>query len=102
MSVSDNVTAVQDDLRAAFEEAAGYGEEGIQVAAFLGTDLIVDAAWGAADRSGRPVTPDTLFPVFRDEEELSANADLSATICRALERSENLIVICSPRAVAAP
>jgi CubicO group peptidase (beta-lactamase class C family) len=65
---------VQDDLRAAFEEAAGYGEEGIQVAAFLGTDLIVDAAWGAADRSGRPVTPDTLFPVFSFSKAIAATA----------------------------
>jgi WD40 repeat protein len=42
--------------------------------------------------------PATLYPIFRDEEELPADADLSANIRRALERSENLIVICSPRA----
>ena len=33
---------------------------------------------------------------FRDEEELSASADLSARIDEALEQSEFLIVVCSP------
>ncbi len=54
---------------------------------------------GKLGEHGRRI-PDTLFPIFRDEAELSANADLSGTIRRALERSEYLIVICSPRAVA--
>ena len=37
--------------------------------------------------------------VFRDEEELSASSDLSAEIDSALQQSEFLIVICSPRIV---
>ncbi|MEA2463915.1 MAG: hypothetical protein QOJ98_1662, partial [Acidobacteriota bacterium] len=45
-----------------------------------------------------PVPP-SLFPVFRDEEELPADADLDVNIRRALERSTLLVVICSPRAV---
>jgi CubicO group peptidase (beta-lactamase class C family) len=65
---------VSDDLKAAFAEAAAYGEEGIQVAAFLGTELIVDASFGAADRSGRPVTSDTLFPVFSFSKAIAATA----------------------------
>ena len=44
--------------------------------------------------------PDRIFPVFRDEEELPADADLSDPIERALERSKFLVVLCSPGAVA--
>jgi tetratricopeptide (TPR) repeat protein len=46
---------------------------------------------------GGPV-PRTLFPVFRDEEELAAADDLPRRIESALENSAALIVICSPRA----
>lgn len=74
MSVSANVTAISADLQAAFAEAARYGEEGLQVAAYLGTELIVDAVFGEADRSGRPVTPDTLFPVFSFSKAVAATA----------------------------
>jgi hypothetical protein len=35
--------------------------------------------------------------IFRDEEELAASSDLSAGIRRALEASDILIVVCSPR-----
>lgn len=43
--------------------------------------------------------PAALYPVFRDEEELPADADLSLNIRRALENSGLLVVLCSPRAV---
>ena len=43
--------------------------------------------------------PRRLTRVFRDEEELPANADLSAQITAALDQSKFLIVVCSPRAV---
>ncbi|OAI41768.1 hypothetical protein AYO41_01385 [Verrucomicrobia bacterium SCGC AG-212-E04] len=43
--------------------------------------------------------PERIFPVFRDEEELSVDADLGSSIIRALEASKFLISICSPRAV---
>lgn len=36
--------------------------------------------------------------VFRDKEELAVSPDLSENICRALENSEYLIVLCSPEA----
>jgi len=39
-----------------------------------------------------------LRPIFRDREELSAGARLSATIENALSRSDALIVVCSPAA----
>ena len=44
--------------------------------------------------------PANLYPVFRDEEELPADADLTRNIQRTLENSSLLVVICSPRAVA--
>ncbi|MES2659738.1 MAG: toll/interleukin-1 receptor domain-containing protein [Verrucomicrobiota bacterium] len=57
------------------------------------TDLV-----GKPNQRGEQV-PSTLYPVFRDEEELPADADLSVNIRRALENSSLLVVICSPRAV---
>lgn len=53
---------------------------------------------GRTNLRGDPV-PATLYPVFRDEEELPADADLSTNIRRALENSGLLVVLCSPRAV---
>src|SRR5260370_18597796 len=44
------------------------------------------------------VIPASLYPVFRDEEELPADADLTRNIRQALENSALLVVICSPRA----
>ena len=43
--------------------------------------------------------PESLYPVFRDEEELPADADLTKNIRLALENSDLLVVLCSPRAV---
>jgi len=50
---------------------------------------------GTAGRDG-PV-PKTLFPIFRDREELPTASDLSSQITEALEQSACLVVICSPR-----
>ncbi len=44
--------------------------------------------------------PARIFPIFRDEEELPANADLGNSIVGALNSTRLLIVLCSPRAVA--
>jgi TPR repeat protein len=52
---------------------------------------------GEPNQRGQPIPP-RIFPVFRDEEELSADADLSTPILRALENSLGMVVICSPRA----
>lgn len=52
---------------------------------------------GKPNLRGTPV-PASLYPVFRDEEELPADADLSQNITRALDHSDLLIVLCSPRA----
>lgn len=43
--------------------------------------------------------PKTLYPVFRDEDSLPAGHDLEDWIRRGLERSEAMIVLCSPRSV---
>ncbi|MDF1752010.1 MAG: TIR domain-containing protein [Verrucomicrobiales bacterium] len=41
--------------------------------------------------------PDRIYPVFRDEEDLPADADLTRGIRSAIERSKYLIVLCSPQ-----
>jgi hypothetical protein len=53
---------------------------------------------GTAGRYGE--VPRSLFPVFRDRDELSSASDLSLTIQAALSESAALVVICSPRAAA--
>lgn len=53
---------------------------------------------GTPNNRGEPIPP-SLYPVFRDEEELPADADLTRNIRLALEHSELLVVLCSPRAV---
>jgi WD40 repeat protein len=58
------------------------------------TDLI-----GTRNQSGEAI-PERIFPVFRDEEELSVNSHLKTPIEQALERSQYLLVLCSPRSVA--
>ena len=52
-------------------------------------------------KNGRgDVIPARIYPIFRDEEELPAHADLGASIVGALEQTNLLVVLCSPRAVA--
>lgn len=53
---------------------------------------------GATNDRGH-VIPDRIFPVFRDEEELPADAELSKAIDKAVQRSRFLVVLCSPQAV---
>src|ERR1700758_1844091 len=45
------------------------------------------------------IIPERIFPVFRDEDELPANADLTSPIYGALDVSSVLLVLASPRAV---
>ena len=66
---------------------------------FLETYEIPRTLLNSRNARGEPL-PTTLYPVFRDEEELPADADLSNNIKAALQNSRCLIVICSPRAVA--
>ncbi len=46
--------------------------------------------------------PTRLFPIFRDNDELSGAPDLGQAIQTALDASRHLVVICSPRAAASP
>lgn len=61
----------------------------------LETYRVPKALVGQSGRTG-PV-PKRLYPIFRDREELPTATSLSEQIERALEHSEYLIVICSPR-----
>lgn len=53
---------------------------------------------GKKNASG-DLIPERIYPVFRDEEELSADAHLTSSITRALDHTEYLVIICSPQAV---
>lgn len=52
---------------------------------------------GKPNLKGEPI-PQRIFPVFRDEDALPADANLSNAITRALDDSDTLIVLCSPNA----
>ena len=52
-------------IRAALERACELGEIGVQVAAYLGNELILDECVGHTDQDRNAlVDADTLFPVF--------------------------------------
>lgn len=70
-------TQVETDSRVvqALEQALELGEIGIQVAAYLGNELVVDASAGVADQdTGRPVDSSTLFAVFSVTKAVTATA----------------------------
>ena len=56
---------------------------------------------GTSNQRGE-IVPASLYPIFRDEDELPANADLATGIRAALELSDHLIVLCSPRSAVSP
>lgn len=51
---------------------------------------------GKRNAHGQPI-PAQIYPVFQDEKELSANSDLSASLTSALDRSDYLVFLASPR-----
>lgn len=52
-------------IEAALERAVELGEVGVQVAAYQGNELVVDAWIGPTDYpTGAPVDGDSMFPVF--------------------------------------
>ena len=59
----------------------------------LETYQVPDELAGTVNGRG-DVIPDRIFPIFRDEEELPADADLAGVITRALDDTNFLIVIC--------
>ena len=56
---------------------------------------------GRLNRAGKPI-PSTLFPIFRDEEEMATARPLGELVEEGLQRSEWLIVLCSPRSAESP
>jgi hypothetical protein len=50
--------------------------------------------------TNRGTLPHRLVPIFRDRDELPAATDLTAEVRAALERSQALVVVCSPAAAA--
>jgi CubicO group peptidase (beta-lactamase class C family) len=63
-------------VEAAIREAVASGREvGLQAAVVVGAELVFEAAAGIADReTSRPVTADTLFPVFSATKGITATA----------------------------
>jgi tetratricopeptide (TPR) repeat protein len=47
-------------------------------------------------RTAHPEMPASLFPIFRDRDELASSTDLSESIQRAMADSDALILVCSP------
>lgn len=74
-------------------------EEGRQWATWLHHALetyeVPEDLVGITNERGEEV-PKRIFPVFRDEEEL-ATGDLNQRICSALDGTQVLVVLCSPR-----
>ena len=63
------------------------------------TYQVPDELVGKTNSRGEEI-PERIFPIFRDEDELPADADLGNSIANALKASRLLIVVCSPNAVA--
>jgi CubicO group peptidase (beta-lactamase class C family) len=61
-------------LQRALQTALDRGELGVQVAAYLGDELIIDGWIGESDLRGTAVTGSTLFPIFSVTKGLAATA----------------------------
>ena len=61
-------------LQKVLQTAIDRGERGVQVAAYLGDELVMDGWIGQADSCGTPVTATTLFPIFSVTKGLTATA----------------------------
>ena len=96
------MAALEDYMAFISYRHADNHEPGRQWATWLHQKLetyeVPDELVGTRNERGDEI-PARIFPVFRDEEELPADSDLSGPIYRALDRSRFLVVLCSPRAV---
>jgi CubicO group peptidase (beta-lactamase class C family) len=61
-------------LQRALQTAVDRGERGVQVAAYLGDELVVDGWIGHADSGDNAVTGSTLFPIFSVTKGLTVTA----------------------------
>jgi hypothetical protein len=92
------------------DERAGYTRQTTYRAFFSysrADDAVADWLWGYLDKyrvpAGLMISPqaadfcsESLHPIFRDRFDLSAGGSLSTRLQSALERSDNLIVLCTP------
>jgi CubicO group peptidase (beta-lactamase class C family) len=68
--MSESNSALQEALQTAIDR----GERGVQVAAYLDDQLIIDGWIGQADSRGTAVTGSTLFPIFSVTKGLAVTA----------------------------
>jgi CubicO group peptidase (beta-lactamase class C family) len=68
-----STTTVDPGIAQALQVALAAGEVGVQVAAYVGEKLIVDA-WAGEARPGVPVMGDTVFPILSAIKGLTATA----------------------------
>jgi CubicO group peptidase (beta-lactamase class C family) len=66
--------SIDRKLQTALETALERGERGVQIAAYLNGELILEGAIGTMDDAGNPVTRETLFPIFSVTKGLAATA----------------------------
>ncbi|OLT09019.1 hypothetical protein BJF78_06720 [Pseudonocardia sp. CNS-139] len=66
--------SIEVRLQNALDVALERGERGVQIAVFIGGELVLQGAAGTADDLGTAVTHDTLFPIFSVTKGLSATA----------------------------
>ena len=98
----ENTASQQEYLAFISYRHADNTEEDRQWATWLHQQLeiydIPEDLIGTDNLRGEKI-PERIYPVFRDEVSLPAEADLSSAITQALDQSRFLIVLCSPRAV---
>lgn len=100
MEKSNNISQSRRYMAFISYSHADNREEGRKWADWLHTSLetyeIPEELVGKDNSEGTPV-PRQIYPVFQDEKELSANASLSDSLKTALEKTDNLILLCSPK-----
>jgi tetratricopeptide (TPR) repeat protein len=86
------------DSRPRYRAFISYSHQDRKVAEWLHRALETYRAPRRLATSGGEVSTRRLTPIFRDRDDLSASPDLGGVIHDALDRSDALIVLCSPAA----
>ncbi|NQE61250.1 toll/interleukin-1 receptor domain-containing protein [Caulobacter sp. RHG1] len=84
------------DSRQQYKAFISYSHKDRKIAEWLHRALETYRAPRALTKARDGASAGALRPIFRDREELSASSNLSEVIQDALDRSEALIVLCSP------
>lgn len=103
MTTSNAAIATREYLAFISYRHADNKQQGRQWATWLHQSLEtyeVPADLVGKTNSRGEVIPERIYPIFRDEDELPADADLANSITNALKHSKLLVVLCSPNAVA--